>query len=311
MTARVFAFPRAGDPGLTFQAAADAFLAQPDFAAETVHAYQSVLRRVVSAAGGGDQLFAEVDSSALTGAVLGLWGHLAPATWNRNLAAVTSFLAYGRDQGWPGADKLTVDTPRRRVPSRRQTRAVPVSDLDRLFERDLPLREKTLWTLLYESAARANEVLGLNIEELDLRNYRGEIIRKGGDSDVIVWGKRTAQLLPRLIAGRTRGPVFLTHRRPRQNQMPDPADLCPVTGRARLSYSAAEKLFKAATGGWTFHRLRHTRLNVAADAGFSSPMLQRLAGWKTIRTAQHYTRPSTDALATAVQGLDGNRSRRR
>ena len=31
----------------------------------------------------------------------------------------------------------------------------------------MPLREKTLWRLLYESAARADSVLSLDIEDLD------------------------------------------------------------------------------------------------------------------------------------------------
>ena len=36
--------------------------------------------------------------------------------------------------------------------------------------RDLGPRERTLWRLLYETAARAGEVLALDVDELDLRN---------------------------------------------------------------------------------------------------------------------------------------------
>ena len=35
-----------------------------------------------------------------------------------------------------------------------------------LTRRDVPLREKTLWQLLYESAARAGEILALDIDDL-------------------------------------------------------------------------------------------------------------------------------------------------
>jgi hypothetical protein len=50
---------------------------------------------------------------------------------------------------------------------------------------------------------------------------------------------------------------------------PAAADLCPDTGRGRLSYERAEYLFKQATGGWTLHQLRHSRLHppVAKTAG--------------------------------------------
>jgi hypothetical protein len=65
----------------------------------------------------------------------------------------------------------------------------------------------------------------------------------------VSWRAETARLLPELLAGRTRGPVFLADRRPGPGRRPAPADLCPMTGRGRLSYERAEYLFKQATGG--------------------------------------------------------------
>ncbi len=77
--------------------------------------------------------------------------------------------------------------------------------------RDVPLREKTPWRLLYESAARAQSVLSLNIEDLDLPGKRGKITTKGGVIRWVHWQSGTARLLPRLIAGRPSGPLFLAH----------------------------------------------------------------------------------------------------
>ncbi|MFD1935586.1 MULTISPECIES: tyrosine-type recombinase/integrase [Nonomuraea] len=71
-----------------------------------------------------------------------------------------------------------------------------------LTRSSLPLRERTLFRLLYESAARAEEVLALDADELDLRNRRAKVRRKGGAVDVIVWRTATARLLPRLLNGR-------------------------------------------------------------------------------------------------------------
>ena len=53
-----------------------------------------------------------------------------------------------------------------------ETKAVSRSRIDRLCRRrDVPLREKTLWRMLYETTARAAEVLSLNIDEdLDVAN---------------------------------------------------------------------------------------------------------------------------------------------
>lgn len=65
------------------------------------------------------------------------------------------------------------------------TRAMPHEELDRLFtRRDVGLRDRALWRLLYESGARANEVLNLNVEDVDLDAKRAYTVRKGGDRDV-------------------------------------------------------------------------------------------------------------------------------
>jgi hypothetical protein len=72
-----------------------------------------------------------------------------------------------------------------------------------------------------------------DIEDLDRRNRRAKVTRKGSAIDIIVWQTGTARLLPKLLAGRARGPVFLTERRARVALAA--ADLDPVTGRARLS----------------------------------------------------------------------------
>ena len=84
-----------------------------------------------------------------------------------------------------------------------------------LTREDISLRERTLWRMLYETAARSAEMLGLDVEDLDLPNRRARVRRKGGVIDVIVWQTGTARLLPRLLKGRKSGPVFVTERRAR------------------------------------------------------------------------------------------------
>ncbi len=55
----------------------------------------------------------------------------------------------------------------------------------------------------------------------------------------------TALPLPRLLAGRSRGPVFLAEQAP--TRAVPTLDLYPDTGRARLSYRRAAELFAHAT----------------------------------------------------------------
>jgi site-specific recombinase XerD len=48
---------------------------------------------------------------------------------------------------------------------------------------DVAVREKALWRLLYETAARASEALAINIEDLEPENKRVRVRSKGGDTD--------------------------------------------------------------------------------------------------------------------------------
>ena len=95
------------------------------------------------------------------------------------------------------ADHRPHPAPRRRGRAPDRTRALSREEITALLAReDLPLRERTLWRLLYESAARIGEVLGLDVEVLDLRNRCAKVRRNSNAVDVIVWQTGTARLLP-------------------------------------------------------------------------------------------------------------------
>ncbi|MEU6562536.1 hypothetical protein [Nocardia nova] len=114
--------------------------------------------------------------------------------------------------------------------------------------------------MLYETRARTEELLQLNIEDLDLagrcawvksKGAKPRARRRGADHpehvlQTVYWGVGTARLLPRLLRGRTRGPAFVTHRRPGPGKFLADRDLCPGTGLARLSYDQARNLLNSA-----------------------------------------------------------------
>jgi hypothetical protein len=104
----------------------------------------------------------EMDQAALAEVVEQAWGKAAPATWNRNRAAVSSFLSWCTKNRY-----LAPALPpslERRAEHPDETRALSRSAIERqLSRRDVSLREKTLWRMLYETAARASEILALDI----------------------------------------------------------------------------------------------------------------------------------------------------
>src|SRR5258708_29903782 len=61
-----------------------------------------------------------------------------------------------------------------------RTRALSHDEVAAVLRLDVSLREKTYWRLLHESAARADEVLTLDVGDLDLRNKRARVVAKGG-----------------------------------------------------------------------------------------------------------------------------------
>ncbi|MGO9151816.1 hypothetical protein [Mycobacterium sp.] len=117
--------------------------------------------------------------------------------------------------------------------------------LDRLIaRRDIHVREKTLWRMLYETCARAEELLQVNIEDLDLaarccpvksKGAKPRTRRRGATHaeyqlDTVYWDAGAGRLLPRLIRDRTRGPLFVGHRKPAPGTAVGDRDVCPDTG---------------------------------------------------------------------------------
>jgi integrase len=287
--------------------AAAAFLAQPSLARSTRRSYDQTLTRLVHELG-GDRPLSALTVEAVTVAVAAAWGGRAPATWNRHVATVRSFLGFCRRRRWLG-EELAADLERRPEPVDR-TKAIPLPELERLWRRDtIGVRDKALWRFLYETAARASEALSVNVEDLDLDNKRVQVRSKGGDTDWLHFQTGSARLLPRLIGGRTRGPLFLAGRRPVPARAPATVDRCPETGRARLSYRRAEALFRQASGGWTLHQLRHSALTHLAEQNVSLPLLMAKSRHASLRSLQRYARPGAEAVAAMTAATDPARRR--
>jgi hypothetical protein len=119
--------------------------------------------------------------------------------------------AFGREpagrgrRGW--AKRLTV--PDYATPARSRIA------IDRLIaRREVHLREKTLWRMLYETAGRSDEILGVNIEELDFAGRRCQVKPKG------------ARTKDRRRARRERTSCWR-----RSTGMPAPPGSCPACSR--------------------------------------------------------------------------------
>ncbi|MFE4457995.1 site-specific integrase, partial [Nocardia tengchongensis] len=155
-------------PARTLRASADAFLdtigpvnTRRAYGIAVVKTVDQLDGRGPDGLPGPSRALDSVSDDEIGAALETLWGTAAVNTWNARRAAVAKWLSWCREQGW--------DAPR--VPSSAARSTAPDSDtpvrsrtaIDRLISRrDIHLREKTLWRMLYETCARAEELLQLN-----------------------------------------------------------------------------------------------------------------------------------------------------
>ena len=154
-------------------------------AATTRAGYAETLARLSAIAGSRDVATLEPEDYA---AVMARWDGAAAATWNRHLSALTSFTA------WAQRNEVLATNPARRLerrkPARRGDRSIPRGRLEKLLADDRHgLRERVLWRMLYETAARAEEILTLNIEDLDPEFRRARVTSKGGAIEYVHWAR--------------------------------------------------------------------------------------------------------------------------
>jgi hypothetical protein len=176
-------------------------------------------------------------------------------TVQRELSALRGAIGWWRRQEWIAADPTIALAGAGGRPA-----AVPAltdADVATLFRAPASLREQALWHLLRDSGVAAETVLGLDASGVDLHGRRA----RTASGAPIEWSARTSDLLGWLLAGRRHGPAFLTDRRA-PGGTPD-ADICPLSGRGRMSYRRAAEIFTEHTRqldtagrGWMLHQLR-------------------------------------------------------
>ena len=187
--------------------------------------------------------------------------HTDARTVNRELSALRSAIRWWRDQGWVDGDPASGLRHLAPAGASVSLRHAQVSELLGL---PVSLREQAFWRVLYDSGAPAAEVLALDANRLDLALHQVRARPGAGAGGGIEWQESTSEILRWLLSGRSWGPVFLTDRKA-PTRTPA-ADVCPLTGQARMSYRRAAEIFAALTRpldqagrGWTLHQLSAAR----------------------------------------------------
>ncbi len=222
-------------------------------------------------------------------------------SWNRHVATLKSFVAFSQRHGWINDEVDLVRALERRRAAEDHSKALDRETLDRLLtSRNVGVRNRCLWRLLYESAARATDRgaqpqpqrRGHRPDRPARRNHQQG--RRHRRPALCQWHRPAPA---ESHGGRTRGPLFLAGRPPAPSRAVASSDLDPGTGQARLSYRRAAEIFTKASDGATLHQLRQSALTHLAEAGVPTVLLMAKSRHASLRTLQKYAKPGVEAVA--------------
>ncbi|WP_255205082.1 tyrosine-type recombinase/integrase, partial [Actinomadura sp. BRA 177] len=147
------------------------------------------------------------------------------------------------------------------------------------------LRDRALLELLYGSGARISEAVGLDVDDLDLRDGFARVAGKGGKARVVPIGDYAREAVDAYLvrarpglagAGRGGPALFLNARGGRLSRQGAWMVLRAAADRAQLSEVSP-------------HTLRHSFATHLLDGGADVRVVQELLGHASVTTTQVYT----------------------
>jgi integrase len=289
-------------PVVTLKGAFEHFLEGSSFARRTRESYTEDLAPLFAACG-------QAPITALTVEVvqtfLARQESLAPATYNRRLAALRSFIRWLRTQGWQIEDLL--EKVERKPEGKQIPRALDAQRVESLLRQITNPRDRALFWLIYDGGLRCQEALAIDIEDISWPDRSILIQGKGDRPREMFFSRAVGTLLDKYLTARggpTAGPLFVTLRKAR---LPRHADLTP-DGYARLSYRQTDTLWKHYTPGWDLHQLRHTAISVRAAHEYTEVDLKRFSGHTSLRSLERYIADNREAAKRKARAWERRQS---
>jgi integrase/recombinase XerD len=224
---------------------------------------------------------------------------LAASSTARVVAAVHGWHRFCAVEGWTTNDPSQGVRPP--AQPRRLPRAMSVDDVERLLdaagqgEGPVPLRDRALLELLYSTGARISEVVGLDVDDVDLDPDRASarLLGKGGKERVVPVGSYAVQAVEAYLVrarpvlatgGRGTPAVFLNTRGARLSRQTAWAALRQAARRAGIPDDVSP------------HTLRHSFATHMLAGGADVRVVQELLGHASVTTTQIYTHVTPDSL---------------
>jgi integrase/recombinase XerC len=150
------------------------------------------------------------------------------------------------------------------------------------------LRDRAILELLYSSGLRVSELVGLNLNQLDLDLGIVKVMGKGRKERIVPVGSKAAESLKAYVENRAGhsegGPIFLNSKGERLTAR--------SVGRLLKKYTKRSGIFKRISP----HTLRHSFATHLLDAGADIREIQEMLGHASLSTTQRYTHVSPGKL---------------
>lgn len=179
----------------------------------------------------------------------------------------------------------------------RAPRAIPDEQFDKLFAQLGSHRDRALVAFWVSTGARASELLGATVADVDPGQQLITVIRKGTGAlqplpaapDAFVWLRLYQAQVATLVPSGRDEPLWWTLRRPFR----------------ALTYDAARAMFDRANESlgtdWSLHDLRHTAAyRMARDPQMPLTDVQWVLGHAFLSTTQRYLNPVTEEVIAGV-----------
>jgi integrase/recombinase XerC len=220
----------------------------------------------------------------------------ARASVSRKLSALRTFTRYMRREGWIEGDPVALAaSPKReqKVPAH-----LSVDEMSTLLStpdagEPLGCRDRAILELFYASGLRLSELVGLDVEDVNLSARMVRVMGKGAKERIVPFNETTKQAILRWLKDR---PILATAKGAKNAKHAKADDPLFVNFRgSRLTGRSVQRLVARYVSlcstrfGISPHALRHSFATHLLERGADLRAIQELLGHVQLSTTQRYT----------------------
>jgi len=276
----------------------------------TVEAYTrdvSQFQAFLTGESGGDRIKG-IDHLTVRRYIGSLYKKEKKSSIGRKLASIRSFFDFMIKKGYLANNPAGMVS----IPKREKTLPSFISVDEAFALMDVPhgtslgkLRDRAILELLYSSGLRVSELVGLDMNDIDLKEGVLKVLGKGSKERIVPIGEKAVEAIEKYLKIRGQGSGVRGQQKPTQINRPLTTDHRPLflnLRGGRLTQRSVERFVKKYTSGLavgkrvTPHSLRHTFATHLLDNGADLRGIQEMLGHASLSTTQKYTHLSMDRL---------------